>query len=105
MPEYNKLVRDKIPEIIEADGMTVVTRVIEDDAEFLSESILKVGEETAELAVATTPEEQREEAADLLEIAMAIAKHLGFDEVEAIRLKKLEERGGFDDKIFLERTE
>ncbi len=47
MPSYQKLVRDKIPEIIEAAGKKPVTHIL-DEASFLSELDRKLNEECAE---------------------------------------------------------
>lgn len=102
MTEYNKLVRDKIPEIIVVDGYIPETRILEDDTEYLVALTDKLGEEAAE--VKDNP--SVEELADALEVLHSIGKALGYtpDQLEAARVKKAEERGGFDSRIFLIRT-
>lgn len=97
--EHNKLVRDKIPEIIVGNGATAETRILDDDQEFLTEKCKKLIEEAYE--VAANPSE--EELADAIEVINAIAKQCGFsmEAIEAVRRKKLEERGGFDRRIYL----
>ncbi len=106
MPEFKKVIRDKVPAAIEADGMVAVTRTLNDDVEYLHALVRKIGEEWGEYADAITTEEQTEEKADIREVAIHIVKLLDADPavVEA-GAKKLEERGGFDERIFLERTE
>jgi predicted house-cleaning noncanonical NTP pyrophosphatase (MazG superfamily) len=102
MPIYNKLVRDKIPQIIESKGNKFSAKVLtdEDYIKYLKE---KAYEELDEYCVAETDGEAMEELADLLEVIRALAKHHGsfIDEVVAVRIDKAEKRGGFQDKVFL----
>ena len=95
---YNKLVRDKIPELIVAQGDTPVTRIL-DDAEYAQALNLKLQEEVAEYLDGFCVEE----LADILEVVRAIIKSRGmtYDEVEQIRKSKNDERGGFRKKISL----
>ena len=101
MKEYNKLVRDKIPEIIASKGGESVTHIATDE-EYRQKAVEKLQEEMAEFLVSKDPEE----LADLLEITYAVAESLGVskDELEAMRLKKAAERGGFTKRIILERS-
>lgn len=101
MKDYNKLVRDKIPEIIAAKGERAETHIA-DDAEFLAKAKEKLGEEIAEFLESGNPEE----LADLLEVTYAIAAALGVSEEELskIRQEKRDKRGGFDKKIILNRS-
>lgn len=94
-----KLVRDKIPEIIEADGKTPITRILERD-EYLSELDRKLNEEVAEYQ----GDKSLEEMADVLEVLFAICEGRGYsiEELMAIKQKKKEERGGFQKRIFWE---
>ncbi|MGC1176534.1 MAG: nucleoside triphosphate pyrophosphohydrolase [Candidatus Saccharimonadales bacterium] len=96
---YNKLVRDKIPEIIRADGKQLKIRVL-DDAEHLEELIKKLGEEYEEFKEALNAEE----LADLHEVLRALADALGIDhdDLEKIRQDKAAKRGAFKQKIYLE---
>ncbi len=102
---YNKLVRDKIPEIIENDGETPVVRVLNDD-EYRIELEKKLKEEYEEVLSANGKEEILEELADMLEIirALAILEDEDIQTVINIMDKKREKRGGFTKKIFLEKT-
>ena len=96
---HNKLVRDRIPEIIEGSGKTCATRLLP-QAEYLAALDTKLTEELAEYQA----DKSMEELADLLEVMMAVAEARGhsFAEVEAIRRAKAEKRGGFRERIFLE---
>ncbi|MDP3974682.1 MAG: nucleoside triphosphate pyrophosphohydrolase [Candidatus Jorgensenbacteria bacterium] len=99
--KYNKLVRDKIPEIIRKKGDTPVTHVA-DDAEYWTKLKEKLLEEIEEFKKDESPEE----FADLLEVIDAIADYKKFDraEIEKIREKKAEERGRFKDRIILDES-
>jgi predicted house-cleaning noncanonical NTP pyrophosphatase (MazG superfamily) len=102
MPVYNKLVRDRIPEIIAQDGKKFTTRIlsVEEYIKFLKE---KSFEELKEYVNTKNNEDAVEELADLLEIIHALAECHGasIEKVEEIRKKKAEKRGGFKEKIFL----
>ncbi|OQP17018.1 nucleoside triphosphate pyrophosphohydrolase [Geobacillus zalihae] len=102
MPIYNKLVRDRIPTIIEQAGKTFTTRIL-DDEEYRKELQKKAFEELEEYVQAGTDEAALEELADVLEIIHALAECHGasIEQVEQIRAKKAEKRGGFREKIFL----
>lgn len=95
---FNKLVRDKIPEIIEYNGKTCSIEVLSDD-EYLKTLDTKLDEELAEYH----KEQNIEELADLIEVIYAAAKARGFtiEELENVRAKKAAERGGFEKKIML----
>ena len=95
---YNKLVRDKIPEIIEASGKTCETEILSDE-EYLQMLDKKLDEELAEYH----KDQNIEELADLLEVLYATAKARGYsvEELDHVRVEKQEARGGFDKKILL----
>jgi predicted house-cleaning noncanonical NTP pyrophosphatase (MazG superfamily) len=96
-----KLIRDKLPAIMRAQGLTVFDRRL-DDADYLAALKLKLLEEAAEAAEAGSREEMAGELADVLEVmrALAAAHGLSMDEVETRRIAKRDERGGFDDRVF-----
>lgn len=96
---HNKLVRDRIPEIIASSGKTCVTRVLDED-EYIAALDAKLTEELAEYQ----QDKSAGELADLLEVMMAVAQARGhsFAEVEGIRREKAEKRGGFYQRIYLE---
>ncbi len=96
MENYNKLVRDKIPEILDAKNISYEKRLASPE-EYKTELIKKLGEEIKEFAEAG----DLEELADIVEVIEALKQLPEYSGVEAIRLKKKEERGGFDQKIIL----
>lgn len=102
MPIYNKLVRDKIPEIIERSDKTPHTRILDDD-EYITELDRKLDEECAEFH----KDKNVEELADIMEVVYALAKAVGSspDELERVRKGKADKRGSFEKKIFLERVD
>lgn len=102
MRTYNKLVRDRIPEIIQESGRTCVTRILSEE-EYITALELKLSEEVAELQ----SDKNLEEMADVLEVLRALcdARGYSFEELEALRVKKANERGGFMKKIYLEYVE
>lgn len=102
MPVYNKLVRDHIPEIIMKSGKIANTKILSNE-EFIAELRKKAHEELSEYMEASTDKDSIEELADLLEIIHSLAAIHGttFDELEKVREKKANERGGFDKRIFL----
>jgi predicted house-cleaning noncanonical NTP pyrophosphatase (MazG superfamily) len=99
---YNKLVRDKIPQIIEGDKREAVYRFLSDE-EYMEELDKKLSEEVREYQ----EDRSLEEMADILEVLFAICEARGYslDELETKRTEKSEERGGFKDKIFLKYTD
>ena len=96
---YRKLVRDRIPEIIEQGGATCSCSVLS-DGDYLTRLDEKLNEELAEYQESKS----MEELADLLEVirAVALARGSSIAEVEEIRRRKADERGGFEKRIFLE---
>ena len=99
MENYHKLVRDKIPEILDTKGVPYEKRIASPE-EYKTELLKKLQEEVAEFAVAGDPGE----LADVLEVIAALEKLTEYGQVEELRLKKLQERGGFDGKIILKGT-
>jgi predicted house-cleaning noncanonical NTP pyrophosphatase (MazG superfamily) len=102
MPVYNKLVRDRIPEIIESTGKKFTTRILNNE-EYITELKTKSFEELQEYVATENNEDAIEELADLLEIIHALSEYHGssIEKVEAVRKEKAEKRGGFKEKIFL----
>jgi len=98
MTKFNKAIRDKIPEIIQKDGHTCNIQTLSDE-KFLVEIEKKLSEEVAEYQNDKNPEE----LADILEVIYAIAQLKGIskEELEKIRIKKLQDRGGFEKNLFL----
>ena len=97
-----KLVRDKIPEIIFASGKSPITRIL-GQTEFKESLLEKLSEEVLEVQSADA-HHVAEEIADVLEVLMAlsVAAGLDWDEIEQLRLSKIEERGRFEKRIWLQ---
>lgn len=95
---YHKLVRNRIPEIIEADGKTCICETLSDE-DYLSLLDQKLNEELAEYQESKSLEEM----ADLLEVIQAIVKARGWtlEELEQVRANKAAKRGGFEKKVLL----
>ncbi len=102
MPKYYKLVRDRIPEIIESTGKTCTTEILTDD-EYLKMVDAKLDEELAEYH----QDQNIEELADLLEVirAAAVARGYTLEELERVRAEKAAKRGGFEKKILLKEVQ
>jgi predicted house-cleaning noncanonical NTP pyrophosphatase (MazG superfamily) len=102
MPVYNKLVRDKIPNVIEKTGKSFTTRTLSDN-EYKEVLVLKIDEEFAEYKSANDDKHAIEELADLLELLHALTAIHGFtpEDLEQVRARKVDERGGFKNKIYL----
>ena len=98
--KVGKLIRDGLPAMMRAQGLAVFERRL-DDGEFLDALKDKLLEEAAEVREAP-PAEIAGELADVLEVARALAEVHGiaWDEVEARRIAKRAERGGFDERVF-----
>mgnify|MGYP003979561097 CR=1 FL=1 len=96
--KYNKAIRDKIPEIIQKDGHSCNVKTLSDE-QFLEHLEKKISEEVAEYQNDKNPEE----LADILEVIYRVAQLRGVskEELEKIRIKKSEERGGFEKNLFL----
>lgn len=96
--KYNKLVRDKIPYIIEKDGKRAVTIKL-NDTEYINLLDKKLKEELIEYLENGSVEE----LADLVEVVYAILdfKNIHISKFEKIRLSKVEERGAFKDRLLL----
>lgn len=102
MKVYNKLVRDNIPEIMVSRGCKPVTRILNDE-EYLSELNKKLLEEVNEYL----SDNNIEELADIKEVFLAIlkAKNISDEELENVRIDKVNKRGSFNDKVYLEYEE
>ena len=99
---YNKLVRDKIPDIIKSNNETPITRILSDN-EYKDELDKKLLEECNEVILSKTIGERIEELADLLEVIISIAKSCdkSLDNIISVCETKRSKRGSFDKKIYL----
>lgn len=96
--QYHKLVRDRIPEIIEADGKTCTWETLSEEA-YLQLLDEKLNEELAEYQESKS----LEELADLLEVMQAVVRARGWtsEQLEQLRADKAARRGGFEKRILL----
>ena len=101
MTIYNKLVRDLIPEII--DSQSAVSIRILNHSEHLKEMKRKLYEEVKEFDESTSRSEALEELADVLELIHATLPfyEATYEQLEEIRLRKKEKRGGFEKGVYL----
>ena len=102
---FNKLVRDKMPKKIENNGEYVLTEELNEE-DFEAALNKKLLEEVEEVINAKTSWELTEEIADLLEVALAKARLHGivYSDIEDARIIKLQQKGGFNDRVFLIHT-
>ena len=102
---FNKLVRDKIPEIIESNNEVAIYRILESN-EYRQELYKKLLEEANEVINSKNSNDLIVELADVLEVLRAFAelenKEL-CDIIDLANQKKLK-RGGFSKRVFLEKT-
>jgi len=99
---YDKLIRDRIPEIIGAKGEECSFHIATDDDEFREKLYGKLREETEELI----RDRNAGEIADVLEVLDAVMRFEGvsLEEVAETKRKKADERGGFSGRIILEES-
>lgn len=98
---YNKLVRDNIPEIIEESGRKPITKTL-NDTDYIIELEVKLLEELYEYMSS----KEIEELADIEEVILALvkAKKITPEHFTHIREEKKRLRGGFDKKVYLEKV-
>lgn len=96
--QYHKLVRDRIPEIIESDGKICDYETLS-DKDYIILLDQKLNEELAEYQESKS----LEELADLLEVMQAVVKARGWtmEQLESLRAEKAAKRGGFEKKLLL----
>ncbi|MGL4736939.1 MAG: phosphoribosyl-ATP pyrophosphohydrolase [Cellulosilyticaceae bacterium] len=98
MQLYNKLVRDGIPSVIEADGKTVEVEYVTGKrmGELLEDKLMEEFNEFLE-------DRNIEELADMMEVIIGMAGHLGYDEEDLMKVRrdKYQRRGGFKEGVFL----
>ncbi len=101
MKTFNKLVRDRIPEIIRTKGETPLVRILGDE-EYENELSKKLQEEVNEYLA----DGNIEELADIEEVLRALValKGVPYEDFDKMREKKCEQRGAFKDRVFLEST-
>lgn len=99
---YNKLIRDKIPQIIKDDGWQPALKKLS-DKDYLKELKKKMVEEAEELNEAKSKDDIINELADIKEIVDSLIKYYDFDKktIDKKQNSKRKERGGFKKKLFL----
>jgi predicted house-cleaning noncanonical NTP pyrophosphatase (MazG superfamily) len=99
---YGKLVRDRIPEIIESHGHHVVTHVLDDDS-YCAALLAKLAEEVHE-AQSATANDLPDELADVLEVLQGLTAALGmtWKQLQELADDKRTHRGGFQQRLFLD---
>lgn len=96
MESYNKLVRDRIPEILDRKGVAYEKRIASPE-EYKIELIKKLNEEISEFS----EDPSSEELADIIEVVEALKKLPDYADVGEVRKKKAEDRGAFAGRIIL----
>lgn len=96
MEKYNKLVRDKIPDILDKKGISYEKRVASPE-EYKAELIKKLEEEIKEFTEAGSPEE----LADVIEVIEALKKLPEYTNIEELKKRKAEDKGAFEKRIIL----
>jgi predicted house-cleaning noncanonical NTP pyrophosphatase (MazG superfamily) len=99
---YDKLVRDKVPDAIRADGHTCHVEVLGPE-EYVTQLKRKLVEEAREALEASSHDDLVLELADLMEVVRSLCAATGvtLEAVEAMRLQRQAERGGFDQRLLL----
>lgn len=96
--KYDKLIRDRIPEIIENAGNKAVVETLDKDSfqKYLNRKLEEEMKEYLECGSA-------EELADLVEVVYALldCKGISREEFERIRVTKVNERGAFKKRLLL----
>jgi predicted house-cleaning noncanonical NTP pyrophosphatase (MazG superfamily) len=102
---HDKLIRDRIPELLDADGVPYEVAELDGGA-FRSALLVKLGEEAAEMAAADVRDERVKELADLLEVidTLMVVEGIGWDEVRSVQRERRAARGGFARRLVLRWT-
>lgn len=104
--KVDKLIRDKLPQTMQASGIVVVQRTM-DDGEYSMRLKDKLVEEVQEVLEVKDAKEMLEELADVIEVVKALGDTHGisFENILKASCDKKETKGGFGDKIYVERVE
>jgi len=106
--EYNKLVRDRIPEIIRESGAEPETRLLSNKevVKFLGEKFLEESQEIIEAMKSGDQKEVSKELSDVLQLIESTSERLGIsmESIKKLKEERAESRGAFDKGIFLVRT-
>lgn len=104
--KVDKLIRDKMPEHLEAKGVLLKGSVASVDR-YIDLLKAKLVEETRDVVKAKTSQEIAEECADVLEVIEALCTTLDvpYEKVREAQQKKRQEKGGFEKRVFGEYIE
>lgn len=104
--KVEKLIRDKMPAIMRAQGITVHERIM-DQEEFIQKLKNKLLEEAEETKLAKDKEELLEELADVLEVVQALSTSSGLslEQIEQKRIEKRMKKGGFESRVYNHRVD
>ena len=99
------MVRDNIPNIIENNNEVAITKILS-DTEFRLELYKKLKEECNEVIESKETSETLEELADVFEVLKSIAQleNKNIEDVMNVANQKRIKKGGFEKRIFLEKT-
>ena len=102
---FNKIIRDKLPEIISQGGIDVVYKNIE-GKDLLKKLKDKLLEETQEAVSSVGQLQIMEELADILEVIHGICftMQVDIDTIEELRREKFDKRGGFHNGVYVDRV-
>ncbi|MFZ2681763.1 MAG: nucleoside triphosphate pyrophosphohydrolase [Patescibacteria group bacterium] len=100
---HNKLIRDKIPEILRRKQVLFELKQLTENVEFEQALRGKLVEEAAEVAATLDHEALVTELADVAEVvkSLCVLKGITAEEIERARAQKFTERGGFDERTWL----
>lgn len=103
---FEKLIRDRVPEIMATKGVVFDVYTL-DQAAFREALLKKVGEEAAELMAAKTPSEMMAELGDLLDVLDAVRREFAIagEALALTRKAQMEKKGGFAKRLFLRWSE
>ncbi len=103
METYNKLVRDKVPGIIDRDGRFCKFKILEDDEEYLEHLKFKLLEEAQEFV----DDPSIEELVDVYEVIVALLAYskVSLRDMFELAVRKRKYAGGFTARVFLEEVD
>lgn len=101
MKIFRKLIRDKMPEIMKAQGKSLQVRVLENDKEYNEALQNKLVEEIQEMRQGEDPKKQIAYFYEIID-ALIFLHGIARNEIIAEQKRQRDERGGFEKRLFLE---
>ncbi len=104
--KYNKLIRDRIPEIVKKAGWVPTVRILR-KSEFLNAAKKKVFEEAEELIQTKDKEGIIDEIVDIRELLDVLVSEMKLtkSEIKKFQITKRKKHGGFKKRLFLVKEE